>query len=64
VASGRRTPSTRCRPRRTRPIANLRAEWKTAEPDRRKVIEAEVAGLQQPEPVTAEDAFEPEGGDA
>jgi hypothetical protein len=26
-------------------IANLRAEWKTAEPDRRKVIEAEVARL-------------------
>jgi hypothetical protein len=42
----------------------LRAEWKVADPERKKAIEAEVAGLQQPAEVTAEDAFEPEGGDA
>jgi hypothetical protein len=27
-------------------IATLRAEWKTADPDRKKVIESEVASLQ------------------
>jgi hypothetical protein len=30
------------------PVERLRAEWQTADPERRKVIEAEVAALQQP----------------
>lgn len=52
-------------------VAELRQEWKTADPDRRKVIEAEVQTLSgkpaaaTPE-VTAEDAFadEPIGADS
>lgn len=40
----------------------LRAQWQAAGPERRAEIEAEVAALQkQPEPVTAEDAFEAGG---
>jgi len=31
------------------PVDKLRAEWQTADPERRKVIEAEVAALQQAE---------------
>jgi len=31
------------------PVDKLRAEWQTADPERRKVIEAEVAALQQGE---------------
>ena len=31
-------------------LQRLRAEWQTADPDRRKVIEAAVAALQDPEP--------------
>jgi hypothetical protein len=29
------------------PVETLRAEWQTADPERRKVIEAEVAALQE-----------------
>jgi hypothetical protein len=37
-------------------VSALRAEWKSADPDRRKVIEAEVAALSQPPVSGAEDA--------
>jgi hypothetical protein len=41
-------------------LAELRAEWKTADPERKKAIEAEVARLSQPagDPALVEDAFE------
>lgn len=60
-------------PREMTPLERLRAEWQTADPERRKVIEAEVAALQAPAaPVTpaeqapAEsppDVEDPPGGD-
>jgi hypothetical protein len=40
------------------PVDKLRAEWQTADPERRKVIESEVAALQQqPEPDIQADAL-------
>lgn len=44
------------------PVEKLRAEWKTAAPDRKKAIEAEVAALTappEPEPAAAEDEVDP-----
>lgn len=41
------------------PIEKLKTEWRTADPERRKAIEAEVAALQQPDAEPAADA--PEG---